>query len=167
MPSVAPLIYIRNAISEGRSANSAYREMRKAIQTQTQLSGEQWSGIGRQSFLRLFSETLAARQKVGPALDYDVDQLPDQSVTTDRPSRFSKGYITWLTIYTRQQGQSDIETEFFAVHSREPITPAQAFQTAKTGFDQNAQTEHGSHAGYSFIGATYSGTWRMQPQTSA
>lgn len=137
--------------------------MRKDIADLTETTGEQWHGIGRVSFLSLYSETLAARTKVSAALDYDVDQLPDRSVITDRESRFSHGYITWLTVYQRQRGERDIEAEFFAVHSREPITPAQAFVKAQSGFETNAQTEHGTRAGYVFVGATYSGTWRMQP----
>ena len=137
--------------------------MRQDIQRLTEETGDSWQGIGRQSFLRLYSETLAARQKVGRALDYDIDQLPDASVMADRSSRFSKGFITWLTIYTRQQGITDIETQFFAVHSKQPITPSEAMAKARQGFEDNAQQEHGSNAGYSFIGATYSGTWRMQP----
>lgn len=164
MPSVQSLTFIRNAISEGRSANSAYRAMRTEAQRLTEETGNRWTGLGRQSFLRLYSETLAARNKVGNALDYDIDQLPDDSVMTNRGSAISKGYITWLTIYTRQQGETDIETEFFAVHSQQPITPSQAMASARQGFEDNAQQEHGSNAGYSFIGATYSGTWRMQPR---
>lgn len=166
MPSVSPLIYIRQAISEGRSGNSAYRAMRHDIDNLTEATGEQWHGIGRTTFQSLFSETLAARSKVEAALDYDIDQLPDSSVTSNRESRFSRGYITWLTVYQRQRGERDVEQEFFAVHSRERITPAEAFAKAQEGFEANAQTEHGTREGYVFVGATYSGTWRMQPRTT-
>lgn len=138
--------------------------MRSDLSNLNETTGQQWHGIARNTFLSLYSQTVAARSKVPNALDYDIDQLPDQTVTTNRQSRFSKGYITWLTVYTRQQGERDIEAEFFAVHSREPISPAEAMQQAQGGFETNAQQAHGTRAGYVFVGATYSGTWRMQPQ---
>jgi hypothetical protein len=164
VPSVQSLIYVRNAISNGQSANSAYRAMRQAAQDLTEETGQTWQGIGRQSFLKLYSETLAARNKVGNALDYGVDLLPDDTVMTNRSSRYSKGFITWLTIYTRASGETDIETEFFAVHSQEPITPATAFATAQQGFEDAKMSDHGSPPKTTtFIGATYSGTWAMQP----
>lgn len=165
MPSVSPLIYIRQAISEGRSANSAYRAMRSDINRLTTETGDQWHGIARDTFLSLYSQTIAARVRVANALDYDIDQLPDHTVTTDRESARSRGYITWLTVYSRQQGERDVEAEFFAVHSRTPLTPADAFAKAQEGFETNAQTAHGTRAGYVFVGATYSGTWRMVPRS--
>jgi hypothetical protein len=164
VPSVSPLIYIRQAISEGRSANSAYRAMREDVKRLSEQSGKLWHGIGRSTFLSLYSETVAARSKVANALDYPVDQLPDASVMGERESRFSRGYITWLTVYSRQHGEREVEAEFFAVHSKTPITPAEAMAKAQEGFETNAQQQHGTRAGYSFIGATYSGTWRMVPR---
>lgn len=164
VPSVSPLIYIRQAISEGRSANSAYRAMRSDIARLTDESGERWHGMARNTFLSLYSQTLAARVRVANALDYDTDQLPDASVMTDRESARSRGYITWLTVYSRQVGERFVEAEFFAVHSREPITPEEAFTRAQEGFEANAQQAHGTRAGYVFIGATYSGTWHMVPR---
>lgn len=139
--------------------------MRSDVERLTQQTGEQWHGIARDTFLSLFSSTIAARTRVANALDYDVDQLPDASVLTERESVRSRGYITWLTVYTREQGDRFVDTEFFAVHSRAPITPAEAFQRAQEGFETNAQTEHGTRAGQVFVGATYSGTWRMVPET--
>ena len=165
MPSVAPLIYIRQAVSEGRSANSAYRAMRSDINRLTEQTGEAWHGIARDTFLSLFSSTIAARTKVADALDYATDQLPDASVMTDRESVRSRGYITWLTVYSRTQGDRFVDTEFFAVHSREPITPEDAFTRAQEGFETNAQQAHGTRSGQVFVGASYSGTWRMVPQT--
>lgn len=166
MPSVAPLIYIRQAISSGRSANSAYRAMRQDIAHLTETTGQQWHGIGRATFLSLYSETLAARSKVEAALDYDIDQLPDSTVTTNRESRFSRNYLTWLTVYSRQRGEREVEQQFFAIHSREPITPAEAFTKAQEGFETNAQQEHGTLKGQVFMGATYGGTWRLVPRTT-
>lgn len=138
--------------------------MREDIRNLTETSGQRWRGLGRESFLSLYSQTVAARSKVANALDYNIDQLPDPTVMTDRESARSRGYITWLTVYTRQRRERDIEAEFFAVHSKEPLTPAQAMAKAQAGFEANAQTEHGTRSGYSFIGATYSGTWRMTPR---
>lgn len=166
MPSVTPIVYIRQAISSGRSANSAYRAMRRDIANLTTETGQTWHGIGRQTFLRLYSETLAARNKVGNALDYDITQLPDGTVMTDRQSRYSRGYLTWLTIYSREQGTSDIETQFFAVHSRQPLTPEQAMLKAQEGFETSAAQAHGTLQGQVFVGSTYSGTWRMVPRTA-
>lgn len=140
--------------------------MRSDVERLSTETGEQWHGVGRETFLSLFSSTIAARTKVANALDYDVDQLPDASVLTNRESVRSRGYITWLTVYTRQEGDRFVDTEFFAVHSRAPLTPQEAFTRAQSGFEQNAQTEHGTRAGQVFVGATYSGTWRMVPVTS-
>lgn len=140
--------------------------MRKDIANLNETTDQQWHGISRTSFLSLYSETLAARSKVEAALDYDIDQLPDSTVMGNRESRFSRGYITWLTVYSRMEGERDIESEFFAVHSREPITPAAAFAQAQEGFETNAQQEHGTMSGKTFIGATYSGTWRMIPRVT-
>lgn len=137
--------------------------MRKDIANLTETTGEQWHGIGRTTFLSLYSETVAARSKVEAALDYDIDQLPDSSVITDREARFHRGYITWLTVYSRQQGEREVMPQFFAVHSKQPLQPAEAMQRAKEGFEQNAQQEHGTLGGQVFMGATYSGTWRMVP----
>ena len=140
--------------------------MRHDIENLSTETGQSWHGIGRSTFLSLYSQTVAAREQVKNALDYDIEQLPDATVTTNRESRYSKGYITWLTIYSRGQGYRDIEAQYFAVHSREPIAPAEAIQKAQEGFEQSAQTEHGTMEGQVFIGATYGGTWRMQPLTS-
>lgn len=139
--------------------------MRSDINRLTTETGDTWHGIARDTFLSLYSQTIAARVKVANALDYDIDQIPDASVLTNRESARSRGYITWLTVYSRQQGERDVEAEFFAVHSRVPLTPAAAFAKAQEGFETNAQTAHGTRAGYVFVGATYSGTWRMVPRT--
>ena len=141
--------------------------MRKDIQRQTELTGEQWHGIGRQSFLRLYSEALSARNRVQAALDYDIDTLPDATVITERQGGIGHGYLTWLKVYSRQQGQSEVDSEFFVVHSEQPITPAEAMRKAKQGFEQSQQDVHGTYAGFTFIGATYSGTWKMSPRQAA
>lgn len=140
--------------------------MRQDIAHLNATTQQEWHGVARSTFLSLYSETLMSRSKVEAALDYDIEQLPDRSVMTDRESRFSRGYITWLTVYHRTSGQRDVEPEFFAVHSREPITPGEAMQRAQEGFETNAQQEHGTLAGQVFIGATFGGTWRMQPRTT-
>lgn len=139
--------------------------MRQDIAHLNATTQQQWHGMARNTFLSLYSETLMSREKVTAALDYDIDQLPDRSVMTDRESRFSTGYITWLTVYHRTIGERDVMSEFFAVHSRLPITPGEAMAKAQEGFETNAQQEHGTLEGQVFIGSTYGGTWRMQPRT--
>ena len=141
--------------------------MRKDVRDLTESSGQRWYGISRETFLGLYSETLASRIKVANALDYDVDQLPDSTVLENRESARSRGYITWLTIYSREQGYRNIESQFFAVHSREPLSPAEAMARAQEGFETSAQTAHGTLEGMIWVGATYGGTWRMVPRTTA
>lgn len=163
MPSVSPLIYIRQAVSAGQSANSAYRAMQDDAARMSQETGQRWTGTRRGTFLTLYAQIKASRLKVPTALDYQTDLLPDQSVMTDHESVRSRGYLTWLMVHTRGIGETHTEAQLFAVHSREPITPDEAMRQAQTGFQTNAQTDHGTLKGRIFVGATYSGTWRMIP----
>lgn len=163
MPSLSPLIYVRQGISAGTSANAAYRAMQADARRLTDESGVRWTGTNRATFLSLWGNTLAARAKVPNALDWQTDILPDASVMTDHESARSRGYITWLLVHTRGIGESNAESQVFAVHSRQPITPDEAIEQARTGFQTNAQTSHGTLQGRVFVGATYSGTWRMIP----
>lgn len=164
MPSINSLIYVRNAISSGQSANSAYRAMRKAATDLTEQTGQHWTGVGRQTFLRTYSQVLASRNKVGAALDFDPDSYPDDSVISQHDSRYSEKYLTWLTVYVRAPGEIEPDTEYFAVHSTDLITPAEAFQRAAKGFNDAQTAKHGTYPGATLVGITYSGTWRMSPR---
>lgn len=163
MPSIPALPFIRNAISEGRSANAAYRDLQRAVKSAREEDNQAWQGMGRQAFLRLYSQTLALRSKVPNALDWDVNLKPDATVIGQRDTTRGRGYLTWLSVATREVGSTEVEGQYFVIRTNEPLSPQEAMDQAQAGFIQQQQQGHGSARGRVWVGATYTGTEQLNP----
>lgn len=124
MAKLPILPYARKSITEGLSANRAYRNYRAAAGE----LGER--GVRRQDFLRIYSETLAARERDVAGMDRPKNTVPSADEIQTRTGVRARGYYTWVSIYQRTKGQDDLIHTPFAIRSNQPITPAEAEQRA-------------------------------------
>lgn len=118
MAKLPALPFIRSTLTAGLSANQSYRQFQQLADE----SGLQ--GIRRQDYLRLYSETAAARGAAVQGMYAPRDQLPER--ITQRGTIRARGYGSWVSIYQRTRGQSDLIHTPFLIKSSEPITPAEA-----------------------------------------
>lgn len=166
MPQIPILPYIRSGITQKQSANAIYRTIQAAAREQSSLTGERWTGVNRQSFFRLYGETLSLRQAVGSAMEAPKDRIPDATDINTRSLRHGQGYLQWATVFIRQPGQTDTEPIFHAIRSDNPLTPAEVEMQAQQVVQNATQQAHGTLAGYVFQGAVYTGTERLLPPES-
>lgn len=144
MARIPPLPFVRSGVSQGWSANQAYRH----YQSTAQDAGVQ--GVRRQDFLRLYSETIALRGLAAEAIDMPKDQLPTR--IEPRGTRRATGYGHWVAIYQRTSGSSDLLLQPFLVKSREPLTPAEAEARAREYLDKEPERYNRVTLGVGYLG---------------
>lgn len=163
MPSVPALPFIRSAISQGQSANAAYRAMRSAVAQLTDETGEQFTGMRRSTFLETYSATVALRARVPEALTQPKDEIPFGGDIPDRPTVRHTGYGNWAIAFSRERGSNEVLSEFYYQRTEAPLTPQQIEDMAEQDFLASSQTQHGSKAGFVFLGATFVGAEKLVP----
>lgn len=163
MPQIPALPFIRGAITQGLSGNQAYRQYQALAREQTAATGERWSGMRRNTFQVLYSQTRAIRQNVPSAIEAPKDKVPEADDIDARSYRHGKGYLNWATVFVRAPGTNDVEPYFHAIRSEEPLTPGETEQRAEAAIMDAIQQAHGSLEGYVFHGSLYTGTERLVP----
>ena len=143
--------YVRNGVSQGWSANRAYQHYRD------QAREAEATGLRRQDFLRLYSETRALRGLAEQAIQAPR-HLPPETIEP-RSTRFTSGYGSWVHIYQRASGETDLLHKVFLVKSADPITPEEAEQQAL----EWAQAGEDSY-NYVTLGVGYMGTEQFIPR---
>jgi hypothetical protein len=144
------LRYVRTGVSQGWSANRAYRHY------SSEAHSNDLTALRRQDFLRLYSETRALRGQAAEAIGQPRGEIP--TTIQPRGTRFTSGYGQWVHIYQRPSGETDLLHKVFLVKSNNPITPeeaeAQALQWAREGESQY---------NYVTLGVGYMGTEQFIP----
>lgn len=120
MPKIPALPYVRSSITRGLSANAAYRE----YQGNAREAGA--TGMRRQDFLRLYSQTRNLRGQAEQLLDAPKNIINGGVNPEPRDTISVKGYGYWVAVYQRTVGQQDFMSTPYLVKSHEQLTPAEA-----------------------------------------
>lgn len=154
MAKLPALPFVRSSVTQGLSANQAYRDYRLT-------AGEQGlRGMRRQDFLRLYSETLAVRDDVAEAMDRPKNVVPSADAIKERTTEYATGYGTWVSIYQRTRGQNDLIHTPFLIKTNTPISPAEAEQRALWFLEQEEPDVYNRIT----LGVTYTGTNLFTPR---
>lgn len=154
MPKLPALPYARSGVSQGLTANAAYKLYQQTAESQ----GLQ--GTRRQDFLRLYSETRALRGVAAQAVQAPKDTIPESNLIVRRGTVQAQGYGQWVGIYQRTVGTSDYYHTPFLVKSSQPLTPAEAEAQALSYLDQQPEKYNRTT-----LGVQYLGTERFVPTT--
>lgn len=131
MAKLPALQWIRRDVSSGLSANASYREY-------TAASAEAGAeGMRRQDFLRLYSETVNARGRVSAAVAAPKTELPSRDIIAQRTKAGRGGYGSWVMVYQRTKGESDLVAEPWLLRSDELLTPEEAERRVGSAIAQN------------------------------
>ena len=127
-PKFPALQFIRQSITNGVGASNTYDQYLAIVKT------NDWRGMRKQDFLRLYSQTVNVREGVREAMNAPRDLRP--SNPEKRGTINARGYGTWVGIHQRTSGQSDYIFTPFLIKSNTPITPEEAEQRAMDYLDQ-------------------------------
>lgn len=152
MAKLPALPYVRNGVTQGLSANAAYRDY------QTTARENDLQGMRRQDFLRMYSQTVNSRAQVQDAMAAPKDQVAGGLDVPLRNTVNATGYGHWVGIHQRSRGESDYIFTPFLVKSREPMTPAAA-EARALDFLQTAPDEYDRVT----LGVVYMGAEQFQP----
>jgi hypothetical protein len=132
-PRFPALQFIRTSITQGLGASNTYDQYLAIVKA------NDWRGMRKQDFLRLYSETVNVRDSVRDSMNNSRDTVP--SVIQRRGTITARGYGTWVGIHQRTTGQSDYIFTPFLIKSSVPITPEEAEQRAEA-YLQNEPDEY-------------------------
>lgn len=153
MARLPALPFARSGVTQGLSANAAYRNYIG------QARENDLTGIRRQDFLRLYGETRALRSTARTAIGLPKDQLPDVKDIVNRGTVNARGYGQWVMVHQRTSGTSDFFSTPFLIKSGQPLTPEEAEQRALGYLDQQPDAYNRVT-----IGVGYVGTEHFQPK---
>ena len=146
MAKLPALPFVRSGISQGLSANQAYRD----YQSNAQQNGLQ--GTRRQDFLRLYAQTRALRGGAAEAMFYPKEAIPSADQIHPRDTVLARGYGQWVSIYQRSSAGSDFFHTPFLIKTSQPITPAEAEARALAYLDQEPDTYNRVTLGVAYVG---------------
>jgi hypothetical protein len=155
------LQFVRAGVSEGISANQAYQNMLSEARSQSELTGERWTGVRRDTFLQMYSGTRVARQNVALALEAPRDQPAGGLSIPTRPSTVASGYLNWGVSFTRPIGGGTVDKNFHPFRTAEPLTPAEVEQLIREQIEESAADLHGSFARQTIEGIAYTGAEQL------
>jgi len=127
-PKFPALQFIRQSITNGVGASNTYDQYLAIVKENN------WRGMRKQDFLRLYSQTVNVREGVREAMNAPRNTRP--SAVEKRGTINARGYGTWVGIHQRTQGQSDYIFTPFLIKSNVPITPEEAEQRAQQYLDE-------------------------------
>lgn len=120
MAKLPALPYVRTGVTEGLSANAAYRHYQDTAHSQD------LTGMRRQDFLRLYSHTISVRARALEAMQAPKDLPAGGMDIPVRPTINVTGYGHWVGIHQRTRGESDYIFTPYLVKANAPMTPADA-----------------------------------------
>lgn len=127
-PKYDALQYIRQSISNGVGASQTYNSYLSIVRA------NDWRGMRKQDFLRLYSQTVNVREAVRDSMNAPRTTVP--SVIESRGTINARGYGTWVGIHQRTAGQSDYIFTPFLIKTNKPITPEEAEGRALAYLDE-------------------------------
>ena len=135
MARLPALPHVRAGVTQGLSANAAYRQYRAEAEE------NDLTGMRRQDFLRLYSQTRALRAQGNELLDAPKDVIHGGVTPQPRDTIRAKGYGYWVAVYQRNVGEQDFQSQPFLIKSHQPLTPAEAERRAGE-FVANSEFEY-------------------------
>lgn len=147
MAVLPALPFIRSSVSQGLSGNEAYRRFVATAHEQG------LTGIRRHDFTRLYSQTRAARGRMGEAMGAPRDVLPSPEMISPGRGESRHRFISWVMTYQREVGGTEITQEPWAVGSEELLTPEEAERRIGEAVANSPQSYPRR-----FLGAVYTGT---------
>lgn len=127
-PKFPALQFIRQSITGGIGASQTYNQYLAIVKA------NDWRGMRKQDFLRLYSETVNVREAVRDSMNAPRNVRP--SNVEKRGTINARGYGTWVGIHQRTTGQSDYIFTPFLIKTNTPITPEEAEQRALAYLDE-------------------------------
>lgn len=153
MAKLPALPYVRAGLSQGLSANAAFRDYR----TQARENG--LSANRRQDFLRLYSQTSRLRGQAAEAIDAPKDVPGGGLRPVQRDTEQARGFGHWVAIFQRTSGTSDFISTPFLIKSATLLTPAEAEARALAYLEQEPDTYNRTT-----LGVTFTGVERFAPR---
>jgi hypothetical protein len=117
-PKLPALQFIRASITNGLGPSNTYDQYNATVKA------NDWRGMRKQDFLRLYSETVNVRESVRESMNAPRQTVP--SVIEKRDTMTARGYGTWVGIHQRTSGENDYIFTPFLIKSNAPITPEEA-----------------------------------------
>jgi hypothetical protein len=127
-PKFPALQYIRQSITNGVGASNTYDQYLAIVKA------NDWRGMRKQDFLRLYSQTVNVREGVKAQMNAPRELVP--STIETRGTINARGYGTWVGIHQRTAGQADYIFTPFLIKSHKPITPEEAEGRALAYLDE-------------------------------
>lgn len=146
MAKLPALPFIRRSVTAGLSANQSYREFQETAR------GQGLQGLRRQDYLRLYSETRTARGAAATAVSMPRDVLPSPEQINRRTYGAKTKYGSWVMIYQRAKGETDIIAQPWMIGSDELITPEEAERRAGAAIASNPYEYDRTLLGIGYIG---------------
>lgn len=142
-PKLPALQFIRQSITAGLGASQTYDQYLATVKA------NDWRGMRKQDFLRLYSQTVNVRQAVREQMNAPRNVVP--STIEARGTINARGYGTWVGIHQRSSGQSDYIFTPFLIKSNVPITPEEAEQRALDFLDQQPDEYNRTTIGVGYL----------------
>lgn len=152
MAKLPALPFARSAVTQGLGPYAAYRRYQDLAHSQG------LRGVRQQDFVRLHQETQAMRADVAEAMGRPKNVVPTYDQIKERTTRGVPGHISWVGIWQRTRGQSDLIFTPYAVRTDKPITPAEAEQRAQWYLEQEEPDVYNRIT----LGVSYTGTNRLE-----
>ena len=146
MAQLPALPWVRSGVTQGLSANESYRRFQQAARS------EGLQGLRRQDYLRLHSETLGARGRSGLAIGAPRNELPSQELQSPRTTERASGYGSWVMVYQRAKGETEIIQQPWLIRSNELITPEEAERRVGEAIAQNPYEYDRTLIGVGYVG---------------
>lgn len=146
MAKLPALPWVRSGVSQGLSANESYRQFQSTAREQ----GLQ--GLRRQDYLRLYSETRGARGRAGLAVGADRQSLPSGDLLSQRTTERATGYGSWVMVYQRAKGETELIQQPWLIRSNELITPEEAERRVGEAIANNPYEYDRTLVGVGYIG---------------
>lgn len=156
MARLPALPFVRSSVTQGLSASESYRRFVSTAHEQG------LTGIRRQDYLRLYSETRAARGTTGAAMAAPRDALPSPELINRRTTHHTTGYGSWVMVYQRPTGGGETFKQPWLIRSSELLTPAEAERRVGQFIAENPY-----NYGRTVTGIGYMGTDEYTPGVGA
>lgn len=148
---ISPTWVAIRGVREGLSANKALAAFREA-----------GGHIGRQAWLRLYSQVDRVIESRKSEATAPLDSIPGSEHVRTMPSQTATGYMQVVDVRYRVKGTSVIASRAYSVRSDSLITRQEAVNQALDVF--NAQENAESYEDMVTLGAFYVGTVQFTPQ---